>query len=67
VVQDELIAKNLSLQVAAADAEKLLHGITISTTQAECEKARVALIVMSVTRQAQVRLYHCGKTSQVAS
>lgn len=53
-MQDDLVTKNLNLQAAAADAETLLSSITISTAQAENEKARVASIVMSVTSQAQV-------------
>ena len=45
----------MELAAAAAEAEKLLAQISESTTIAEKEKAKVAVIVDAVTAKAQVR------------
>lgn len=53
--QGELAIKNVELQAASKEAEVLLSKITASTTVAEKEKAKVAVIVSAVTSKAQVR------------
>ena len=45
--------KNVGLEAAAKEAEKLLAQISESTTIAEKEKAKVAVIVDAVTAKAQ--------------
>ena len=55
LLQGELAIKNVELAAAAAEAEKLLAQISESTTIAEKEKAKVAVIVDAVTAKAQVR------------
>ena len=47
--------KNVDLAAAAREAEVLLAQISESTTIAEKEKAKVAVIVDAVTAKAQVR------------
>lgn len=54
-MQGELAVKNVGLEAAAKEAEKLLAQISESTTIAEKEKAKVAVIVDAVTAKAQVR------------
>ena len=53
-LQGELAIKNVELASAAKEAEVLLAKITASTTIAEKEKAKVAVIVSAVTSKAQV-------------
>ena len=56
MLQGELAIKNVELEVAAKEAEKLLAQISESTFIAEKEKAKVAVIVDAVTAKAQARL-----------
>ncbi|KAK9794950.1 hypothetical protein WJX73_010224 [Symbiochloris irregularis] len=51
-MKGELAIKNVELQAASKEAEVLLSKITASTTVAEKEKARVAVIVDGVTAKA---------------
>ena len=53
-VQVELGKKNISLAAASAEAEKLLKEISTNTAVAEKEKAKVAVIVDTVTKTAEV-------------
>ena len=50
----------MELAAAAKEAEVLLSQITASTTIAEKEKAKVAVIVSSVTSKAQVGITFDG-------
>lgn len=53
--QAELAVKNVELAAASQEAEKLLKDISESTTIAEKEKAKVAVIVDQVSKTAAVR------------
>ena len=53
--QGELALKNVELAAASQEAEKLLREISESTTIAEKEKAKVAVILDQVTATAAVR------------
>ncbi len=53
--QGELAIKNVELVAASQEAEKLLKDISESTTVAEKEKAKVAVILDQVSKTASVR------------
>lgn len=53
--QGELALKNVELAAASQEAEKLLREISESTTIAEKEKAKVAVILDQVSATAAVR------------
>lgn len=65
VRQAELAVKNVELAAAAQEAEKLLKEITESTTIAEKEKAKVAVIVDQVSKTAAVRTSNSQKIRTV--
>lgn len=55
-LQGELAVKNADLAVAARSVEEMLKEISQSTTAAEKEKSKVAVIVDDVSKTASV---HC--------
>jgi dynein heavy chain len=55
--QSELALKNVELAAASQEAEKLLREISESTTIAEKEKAKVAVILDQVSATAAVRSF----------